>query len=295
MGIFSRKPKQDTPLPDTDAAHQAAAKVAPPSQNPDQQLVDNTLVQDALTVWVGNKSAQTMFEVVRQCATGSLLLDITNSTFADPTKGFQPGDSIAISHQIDNAGKKVLLAFTSQDRLNVYRSVSIGSDAQPISLSQPATAVIKQAIKDYEGIVIDASSLESCLAYDHEIFQALTEDPAVNEALKTAIVTRRPTAEILAAAEAAPVVWIGTREQLNEAGEVTHVYVPPANRADGSTLSAAFTSPAEVWAWGPDLKVRPTGFANVARAALLDGHTGVVLNLLGPSATIPAEDLRKFS
>jgi SseB protein N-terminal domain len=330
MGLFSRRPKNDTPAETPDEQRDAAAA---PSDTPADQtpapaetaagatpatapaptaadpaltaatptpaaanhaneapaLVVNTLVQSALQVWAQKKGAQTMFEVLRQCATGELLLDISASQLADSAKGFQPGDSIAISHEVDNAGKKLLLAFTSNERLAAYRT-----DRTPASLAQPATAVLKQAITDYEGIVIDPRSADSCIAYAPEITQGLTADPAVNEALKAATAGRASSAELFAVASQAPGVFVATKDTKNEAGEVVSITVQNVTTSTGERFAAAFTSPAEVWAWGTEFNARPTALANVTRVMRENGQVGIVLNPGGPAGIIPASELESI-
>lgn len=304
MGLFSRRPKNDTPAETPDEQRDAAAAPSeipadqtpapaetPPAETPATApaLVVNTLVQSALQVWAQKKGAQSMFEVLRQCATGELLLDISASQLADSAKGFQPGDSIAISHEFDNAGKRLLLAFTSNERLAAYRT-----DRTPASLAQPATAVLKQAITDYEGIVIDPRSADSCIAYAPEITQGLTADPAVNEALKTATAGRLPSAELFAVASQAPGVFVATKDTKNDAGEVVSITVQNVTTSTGERYAAAFTSPAEVWAWGTEFNARPTALANVTRVMRENGQVGIVLNPGGPAAIIPSSELESI-
>jgi hypothetical protein len=252
----------------------------------------NRPVQEALVAWNAQREARTMFGVLRQCATGNLLLDGTESTIADRSKPFQPGDRLTIGAQTDAAGKRLLVAFTDNDRLAEYRTRG-GSTTPPLSIGQPAAATLQLAATDYDGIAIDPGSPETlCIAYAAEIRQGLTDDAEVNEALKTAIGEGRPTAAIIAAAEAAPVVFVGVDHERDEQGEPTdRVIVPGVTGPDGRVYGAGFTTPAEVWAWGPELEARPTRFANIARVAIEDGQAGVVLNPVGPVALIPAADL----
>lgn len=274
MGIFSKRNRAPQPAPGA------------------RTLVVNRPVQEALVAWNAQREARTMFGVLRQCASGDLLLDGTESTFADPEKPFQPGDTLAIGAQTDAAGKQLLVAFTDNERLAEYRTRG-GSTKPPVSFGQPAAATLEMAATDYDGIAIDPGSPETlCIAYTDEIRQGLTDDATVNEALKTAIGEERPTAAIVAAAEAAPVLFVGVAHERDEQGEPTgRITVPGVTGPDGHVYGVGFTSPAEVWAWGPELEARPTAFANIARVALEDGQAGVVLNPLGPLAVVPAAEL----
>lgn len=275
MGIFSRgSDKNNSATPSGETA---------PAPAP---LVRNTLVQGSLESWAQAKNMRTMAEVLRQCATGELLLDATGSSWQDPSRGFQPGDTLTIRFQTDNAGKRLLLAFTSNDRLALQYP-----DTEVMSLAQPATAVLAQAMTEYDGIAIDAGSGDTvCIAYAAEIRQGLTDDPAINEPLKTALVQHRAAADVLALAADAPIVFIAMGESRNEAGESTGVFVPNVTGPAGEIYSTAFTSPAEVWAWDASLTARPTGFSNIAEVAVREGHQGLVINPAGGSALIPAAD-----
>ena len=287
MGLFSRKPKVAATTPPTVPVAPSAEDVSRPSS-----LVVNTLVQESVQAgWAQEQGYKTMFEVLRQCASGELLLDITASKWADPAKGFQPGDTLAVGQIVDLAGKRLLLAFTSNERLAEYLK-----GATPMSLAQPTTAIMKQAMTDYEGIAIDAGSPDTMfIAHSAEIARALTDDPAANEPLKTALVDQRDVHELLELAAASEMLFIATREDRDAAGEITGIFVPHVVSANGDRYSPIFTSPAEVWAWDLELNARPTRFANVARAALEDGHNGVVINPAGHSPLIPAADLQQFS
>jgi hypothetical protein len=301
MGLFSRKPKAAATSPSVNADNVtasagSAAPAAPfvPPTTPDSpaSLVNNTLVQEAVEEgWAKEQNYVTMFRVLRQCTTGELLLDITASTIADPSKGFQQGDTLAVGQVVDVAGKRLLLAFTSNERLAQYLA-----GAAPVSLGQPTTAVLKQAMTEYEGIAIDAGSPETMfIAHSEEIARALTPDPAVNEPLKTALVLQKPFPELLSLAAAAEVIFIATKEERDEAGEIARIFVPHVIDPTGERFTPAFTSPAEVWAWDTELNARPTRFANIVRASLEDGHNGVVINPGGVSPRIPSADLQPFA
>jgi hypothetical protein len=295
MGLFSRGPKRaDSTTPTT--AHTAAQPEAPaaPSAPPapvaadarQPGLVTNTLVQAALANWARGKNAQSMSEVLRQCATGELLLDASGSTWQDPARGFQPGDTLQIRYQTDNAGKRLLLAFTSNERLALEHP-----HTEMRSLAQPAPAVLKQAFTDYEGIAIDAGSDSVFIAYADEIRRGLTEEPAVNEPLKTALLQQLPAEQLAALAADAPLLFIAVGETRNEVGEVTGAFVPTVAAPGGNqAFATAFTSPAEIWAWDSTLTVQPTGFANIVEVARRQGQPGIVINPVAAagSALIPA-------
>lgn len=298
MGIFSRKARAPRTVETVDAPEESPAPEAEAEAGavqPDAPAVEsvrNVLVESALVRWGSEKNAQTMFNVLRQCASDTLLLDVSTSRIADPSAGISQGDTIAIAHQVDNAGKKLLLAFTSNEELASYRDT-----ITPISLVQPATAVMKQAVTDYEGIVINPGSPETmCIAYAEEIRRGLTATPDLNEKLKQALVARHlPWGELIELIASTEAVFIATSETRDEAGEITGITMPTVTDDDGNTFSVVFSSPAEVWAWAPGLNPRPTGISNVARASLNDKMHGAVLNPAGQSIVLGKPELQRLS
>jgi hypothetical protein len=269
VGIFSKKDK--------------------PSEEP-RQLVVNRLVQAAQVDWDAQQGWQTLFGVLRQCTSGELLLDGTESTFVDPSHPFQQGDSIAIGYTTDGQGRRLLVAFTDNERLAAYRE-HIDAAKPPIAFGQSAASVMQMAAKDYDGIAIDPGRGDHpCIAFVDDIHRGLTDDPGVNEALKSAIVAEQPLPAIVAAADAAPVLFIGVAHDLDAAGQPTGgISVPAVTGPDGRPFGVAFTTPAELWSWAPELEARPTGFANIAAVAVEDGQGGVVLDPAGPMAVLPVE------
>ena len=90
MGLFSKRHAEKAVSKRSGERDAAAA-------HPDAgRIVTNRLLQAALSRWVAGKDARTFAEVLRQCATGSLLLDTSGSTIADPSIGFQAGDTMGV-------------------------------------------------------------------------------------------------------------------------------------------------------------------------------------------------------
>jgi hypothetical protein len=250
--------------------------------------VRNERVREALASWSERKDAQTFADVVRRLPVGELLLDVTDSRIADPAAGPQPGDTLAIGSHVDNAGKQLLVAFTDQDELNRYRG------RPGTSLVQPAAAVLAQAARDYEGIVVDGRSPGAFIAYADELRQQLADDPETAGALAQAVVERSQPFPAFVASLAAARVFVPftTRRDGSGAEPLT---VPGVVGPAGARYAVLGTAPAELWAWSPGCGAQPTGLANVARAVLQDGQAGVVVNPAGPSVTVPADALRPFT
>jgi len=253
------------------------------------ELVRNARVQEALDVWATTKDGRTFSDVLRRLVAGELLLDISMSRIADRAAGPTSGDTIAIASQLDDAGRRVLLAYTDNERL------AARTPENTLSLGQPAHAVLEQAVRDYEGIVIDAGHPGMFIAYSAEIARGLGDEPAAAARLARDLVQRdRPFEQFLAGLALAP-LYIAVETHRDAAGTVTGLGVLTARGSDGATLSAVFTSPAEVWAWAPDVEARPTRLQNVARVALQDGHAGAMVNPAGPATVLAPPMLAPYA
>jgi hypothetical protein len=251
--------------------------------------IRNARVQEALDVWATTKDTRTFSDVLRRAVCGELLLDISTSEIADRARFPQVGDRMAIASQTDSAGKRVLLAYTDNDRLAAHTPVT------PMSLGQPAHAVLEQAMREYEGLVIDAGHPGMFIAYADEIRRGLGDEPAAAARLARDLVQRdRPFEQFLTGLALAP-LYIPVETHRDEAGAVTGISVLTARDEDGTTLSAAFTSPAEVWAWAPEAEARPTRLQNLARVALQDGHGGVIVNAAGPATVLAPPLLAQYT
>lgn len=253
------------------------------------ELIRNVRVQEALDAWATTKDNRTFSDVVRRAIAGDLLLDISTSQLADREKGPQPGDRLAIASQLDNAGKRVLLAYTDNERLGAR------SPENTLSLGQPGFGVIEQVLREYEGLVIDAGHPGMFIAYTAELQRALGDEPEAAARLARDLEKReRPFDDFLAGLALAP-VYIPVETHRDAAGEITSLAVLTARGREGETLSALFTSPAEVWAWAPEVEARPTRLQNVARVALRDGHAGAIVNPAGPAAPLPPALLAQYA
>jgi hypothetical protein len=249
------------------------------------ELIRNVPVQEALDGWAAARNNQTFGRVLSRALVGELLLDISASQLADPASGFGQGDTLAIASQVDNAGKRLLVAYTDNERLAAVN----GANAR--SLGQPAVAVLQQAIIDYEGIVIDPRHPGMFIAYTDELQRGLGRDPMTAARIATDLTERsRPVREVLEEIAAAA-VYIAVEVTRSAEGDVQGLSVQLAHGADGATLSPIFTTPAQVWAWAPTLEARETRLANIARVALDDGHAGIIIDPAGPSLTLPSEAL----
>lgn len=254
------------------------------------QGVTHLRVQAALQGWGQRKDAQTFAAVMRECVAGELLLDSSSSKTADPQNPFRPGDTLAIAEQVDNAGKRLLLAYTDHTRLQARNG------KPSTSLVQPASAVLEMAMNRYDGIAIDAGHPDVFIGYTPELAMNLTEQPSQNTRLKSALLERSlPWDQLLDLIGRAPVMFVPFREHRDEAGQTTGISTVTANDPERGPLAVACTSPAEVWAWAPGVGAQATTFAHIARAALADGNQAVLLNPAGGSVLITVDELRSLA
>ncbi|MFF1878619.1 SseB family protein [Leifsonia sp. NPDC058230] len=283
MGLFSRR-RADGAVGKRSGERDVTGEPAA------EQIVTNRLLQAALSRWTAGKDTRTFADVLRQCVTGSLLLDGSGSTITDPDRGLRPGDTIGVGYRTDEQGRHLLLAFTSTERMSAYHQ-----GERAVSLVQPASTVMAQAVSDFDGIAIDAGSADLCIAFSDEIRRHLTDDPTHNEPLKTALVERSiPWEDLLDLLGSTSSVFIAMSDVRDDSGTVTGVTVPTARGKNGETYSVAFTSPAEVWAWSPPENAQASGIADVARAAREQRHDGVLLNPAGQSVVISPPELERF-
>lgn len=280
MGLFSRRSREPEPVePEAGASPHSAPPAAPPAGEPGPG-VRHDRVREALGTWAERKDARTFADVLRRAASGELLLDVTDSRLADPGRGFQQGDTLAIASIRDNAGADLLVAFTGHDELQRMRQ------AAGRSLVQPAAAVLAQAVRDHQGIVIDGRAPGAFIAYAAEVRQHLTEEPEAVARLTEATTTRSlPFAQYVEALAAGPLfVPVASDPGDGPAG-------PAATGPDGGAYTVVGTSPAELWAWQPGGEVRRADLGDVAAATLGAGRAGVVVNPAGPPVVVPAEAL----
>ncbi|WP_454048921.1 SseB family protein [Cellulomonas sp. Marseille-Q8402] len=244
--------------------------------------VRNDRVRAGLATWAEQKDGRTFADVLRRCVTGELLLDVTGSTIADPAHGFQSGDTLAITSQTDDTGKRLLVAYTGHDELARHRG-------EPgASLVQPAAAVLAQAAREHEGIVVDGGAPGAFIAYAAEIHQQLTADPeAVARAAEATVSRALPFDAYLAVLADAP-VFVPFEVRRDASGAETGVVVPAATGPDGQPYAVVGTAPAEIWAWSPRSGAQRTTWGHVVRAVAQDGQAGVVVNPAGPAVTVPA-------
>ncbi len=284
VGLFSRRSREPEPVePEAGASPEPAPPAAPPAGEPGPG-VRHDRVREALGTWAERKDARTFADVLRRAVSGELLLDVTDSRLADPGRGFQQGDTLAIASIRDNAGADLLVAFTGHDELQRMR------EAAGRSLVQPAAAVLAQAVRDHQGIVIDGRAPGAFIAYAAEIRQHLTEDPGAVAPLTEATASRSLPFDRYVAALADGPLFVPVAPDAAD-GAAAGAAGPAATGPDGGAYTVVGTSPAEVWAWRPGGEVRRVGLAEVAAATLAAGRAGVVVNPAGPPVVVPAAAL----
>ncbi|WP_213814824.1 SseB family protein [Glaciihabitans sp. dw_435] len=258
---------------------------------PGHPLVDNTEVAEALQRMAEDPSAHSFYDIMRRCATGELLFDITASTLNLDGGSIQAGSTLALrTHQVDD-GREFLLVFTSN--AEIIKANPPGTEIA--SLAQPALDSLRMgADKPYDGVIFNAAAgPASCIVEAAEIWRGLPAVPGSNEGFKTLLAAPRDeewSNAALAAFVNAPVVYIPMDHHTTDTGEDAGVSVPGARGPDGRAFAVAFTSPAEAWAWSEGSEAYPTGASNVISVTLDNpDQAGIIINPMGPSLIIPRE------
>lgn len=245
-------------------------------------------VREALAVWAEQKDARTFADVLRRTLVGELLLDVTGSTLTSGDVRLQPGATLQINSNHDQAGKHLLLAFTGHDELSRLR------EKPGQSLVEPAAAVLARAARNYDGIVIDGRSPGAFIAYGPEISQHLTDDPEARTPLSTALVERTAPMRDLMSLLAASTLFVIPTVRVDDAGAEIQT-LATTRGPDGSAYAVVGSAPAELWAWSPGGAVRGTDLAHVARIVQEDGFAGIVINPAQPSAVLPVAALAQHA
>ncbi|WP_158685462.1 SseB family protein [Microbacterium halophytorum] len=254
------------------------------SEEQPKNLVQNARVQEALDAWAENKDPQVHSDVLRRAASGELLLDISNSEFADPENPMQEGDRLAVTSVTDNGGKDLLLAFTDNARLEAFGTGETGH-----SLAQSAAGVLRMANDRHDGVAIDAGTDGAFIAYGDEIERAFGDsfDDAVR--LATAIVDGGVEIDAFVELLKESVVYIGGIPVFGDDGETIGYHIATATPPSGGELHAVFTCPAELWAWQPNAVAQPTTLDRIVASAREGEMAGLVVNPVGPSAELKLE------
>jgi hypothetical protein len=262
----------------------------------------NTDVAAALARWAEEKNAHTFYDVLRRCSRGELVYDITGSDLMVEGGAIAAGSTLGLRTHAMEDGSQYLLVFTSD--AEIARTHPEGTRTS--SLVQSALDAVRfGASEAFAGVILDAGAgPASCIISADEIRQGLPTDPGVAVELKDALAgpslpgRRSQTLDVLART---PVVYIPVQHLTPDGspalpGQPSEPSVPTAAGPGGRTLSAAFTSPAEVWAWLPGAEAYPTSIAQVVRATLeQDGHAGLIVNPGGPPLIVTRPELETLA
>lgn len=262
----------------------------------------NTDVASALARWAEEKNAHTFYDVLRRCTRGQLVYDVTGSDIRMEDGSMAPGSRIQLrTHQADD-GSQYLLVFTSD--AEIARMHPEGTKTSSI-VQSAIEAVQFGASEAFAGIVLDAGAgPASCTVTADEIRRALPADQGVALDLAEALTgpslpgRRRETLDVLARTGTVyvPVQLLAPDGGPATSGGPSVTNVPTAAGPGGRTLSAVFTSPAEVWAWLPGAQAYPTTVAHAVHAAR--DHTaldGLIVNPGGPSLIVTRPELEELA
>lgn len=141
------------------------------------------------------------------------------------------------------------------------------------------------ATEPCDGIVIDPGTETACIAYSHEIPRSLTENPSINTPLEAALdAPSMPREALLERIGATSALFVAGIDVPGDDAAAGGFRVLHAANAAGEPLAAAFTSPAEVWAWAPDY-ARPTGVTGPVLWRTTSSGVKITARCLGFSAS----------
>mgnify|MGYP004549646439 CR=1 FL=1 len=169
----------------------------------------NTDVAAALARWAGEKNARTFYDVLRRCARGELLYDVTGSDMTVSDGTLAAGSSIGLRTHAMEDGSQYLLVFTSD--AEIARTHPRGTRTS--SLVQPALDAVRfGSTAAFAGVILDAAAgPASCIVTAEEIRRGLPAADGTAVVLKDTLAgpslpgRRTQTLDALAAA---PVLYI---------------------------------------------------------------------------------------
>lgn len=257
-------------------------------------------VAASLQRWSKGNSPQALADVLRQAARGQLLLDISASELKIEDGKVQRDSTIAVASRRAEDGRNFLLVFTSNAELRKAHK-----DGEVVrSMVQPALGALRLATREqYEGVIIDAGSGSASIVIPKDqIVRGLPVEPGANEALKEALATKpegRLNAVLGVLAETETVFLAVERKGETVEGQppaAKDLAVAGVKAPDGRSYAAAFTSPAEVWAWSPKHMAVPVPFTKHARSVLnAPSVEGLLFNPAGPTLAVLNGDLEKVA
>ncbi|GAB3248898.1 hypothetical protein GCM10027562_07590 [Arthrobacter pigmenti] len=237
-------------------------------------LVDNASVREAVSAFADSPGQMSMIEVLRHSMGGRLLLDVTGSDPRSPQVRTTEGPG----------GQEALMVFTRQEELVRFHEAIGHPDAgEPLSLAVhgPTAAEMMMKRPELGWLYVDPAG-PACALARPDIEFALQGKP--NTRLKNALTESPEQQQIftaLAGGEGA--LFLAERESVGSKGPTTIT----APGYDGPML-AVFTSAAEVAAFDASLKVRQFSSGWVLEFIFRQRLAGMVLNPMGPSATVSA-------
>lgn len=251
---------------------------------PERPLVDNSTVREAIARFSARPAQDTYLDVLRQCLTGELLLDVTGSDFRIVDGALQQGSTIQVRGGSGPKGEKALLAFTDQEQAQRIHH----DDPEAVqTLGQPAVGVLEMAVSQgYELLYLDPAGPTISLTLE-DIRFALHGDR--NDAVKAALATGDRAAVIEALAQGGILKYSAMEVEGGEQGEIQ---VATTTAPDGSPARLAFTSTAEVSARDVAAGAASVPVAQALAEALEEPFTGLVLNPAGPWMFLPHDDIR---
>lgn len=241
---------------------------------------NNEAVRDAVAAFAETPGQPAMFHVLRQALGGRLVLDATGTEL--PAAGGRQTQFQLATLTLPDGGRG-LGVFTSNKELLEFRNKSATAPADKITgLAQSGTAVLTmfRDNPDIGWLVVNPGG-PSCPIGKPAATFALSAPS--NSAVKN-LLGRTHTAQELVTALSVPDAHLFVAQRTTESGQVGPAMLRDKN--DGKPIMIAFTSPAEIAAYNPEMGVLKLPVSAVLQLTLANRAKALILDPGGPRATL---------
>ncbi|MFC4553849.1 SseB family protein [Georgenia faecalis] len=258
---------------------------------PARRPPDNPVLRAAVAAYAEEPGRDRMLHVLRQALGGQIVLDATGSTLPGPDGG---PSSMRLTTITTPDGSRALGAFTSNAALTTFRrklheKSGEGMPPEILGLAQSAPTVLElfRSNDDLTWLVVDPAG-PACTLGKSEVNYALSAPSSL--AVKDLLAREHTLQELFdTLREGDAHLFLAEKTQGDRPGPVF-----AKRQGDGAPAMVAFTSPAEVAAFGADLRSRRFPVQWLLQFFLRSGVAQVHINPSGPSAALSVAQVRHF-
>ncbi|OHT88962.1 SseB family protein [Mycobacteroides saopaulense] len=249
-------------------------------------LVDHTGLRRAVTAFAAQPGEQQVYDVLRACMYGKLLLDTTGSD--EPVAGpspFPTGARLQIRGGTGPDGGRALFAYTRQEE--IARHHPPGTQTQSLVQSAPSVLEYVRSQGD-PWLYIDPAG-PTCAVAGNEIDFALRNprNEPVREAIERVTQGQADRQSVLQLLRGDGPMLLGADDRAVP-GQVA---IRRTQLPDGSLALVAFTSAPEVIGYVSSDAVVAVTARKVMDTVIRDGYAGLVINPAGPSVFLPTAEI----